>query len=232
MKHERGSSELMTVLDYILNRCTLREIDAVQTAVERRRRDLASSSGIISLDPSRAAREMTGAVQRSIDGSMDSIRSTFRSFAADMIAREAPELTQEQAESLIETWMPSPPPRAGESGIPGASGTFGPASPSASASSSMSGARATAAAGSIAVGGKINNIPVDAIYSMAMQFISYSTGTMMLSEQESLREVLGDWTAVYWKKFPKEVKSLIKSYLDGSVSGNEFDMVLKGLLGV
>jgi len=27
----------------------------------------------------------------------------------------------------------------------------------------------------------------------------------MLSEQESLREVLGDWTAVYWKKFPKEV---------------------------
>jgi len=211
MKKEREPSELMAVLDYILNRCTLREIDAVQTAVERRRKDLAASGGIISLDPARAAREMSGAVQQSIDTSMDSIRETFRNFAADLIAREAPELTSEQAASLVESWMPqSLPRRTGES-VYGDEKTGG-------------------APG--ATGGKINNIPADALYAMAIQFISYSTGSMMLSEQESLREVLGDWTAVYWKKFPSEVKSLIKSYLDGSVSGNEFEMVLKGLLGV
>ena len=88
---QRGkSSELMGVLDYVLNRCTLREIDALEAAVERRRRDLTSQSGIISLDPGRAAKEMTGAVNKSINASMDGIRETFRHFAEDVIHKEAP----------------------------------------------------------------------------------------------------------------------------------------------
>lgn len=57
------SNELMGVLDYILNRCGLREMDAVEAAVERRRRDLEADTGITSLDPERAARQMSNAVQ-------------------------------------------------------------------------------------------------------------------------------------------------------------------------
>ncbi len=70
MKETGKQSELMAVLDYVLNRCTLREIDALEAAVERRRKDLSASTGIISLDPGRAARQMSGAVQDSPSASL------------------------------------------------------------------------------------------------------------------------------------------------------------------
>ena len=57
----RGDAQLMDVLDYILNSAGLREIDALTAAVERRRKDLASLSGMSTLDPQRFARGMAEA---------------------------------------------------------------------------------------------------------------------------------------------------------------------------
>ena len=51
-------SELMTVLDYILNRCTAKEIDAVEAAVKRRRQDI----GELSIDPVRYAKSMSDTI--------------------------------------------------------------------------------------------------------------------------------------------------------------------------
>jgi len=216
MKETGKQSELMAVLDYVLNRCTLREIDALEAAVERRRKDLSSSTGIISLDPGRAARQMSGAVQDSINSSMDSIRNTFREFAADMIRKEAPELSREQMEELIDAWIPQYM-AMNEKGkvLTSREGTVP--------------APAERYSG-LARKGLINGVPPDAMYGMICQFVEYSGGSMSLSDEAALREAVGDWTTVYWKKFPVEIRELVKLFLAGSLTGAEFDHQLSQLL--
>jgi len=219
MKETGKQSELMAVLDYVLNRCTLREIDALEAAVERRRKDLSASTGIISLDPGRAARQMSGAVQDSINSSMDSIRNTFREFAANMIRKEAPELSQEQMEELIDAWIPQYMEMNEKGRVSASSDRGSPAGPSVPGRYS-----------GLARKGLINGVPSDAMYGMICQFVSYSGGTMSLGDEAALREAVGDWTTVYWKKFPVEIRELVKLFLAGSLTGAEFDHQLSQLL--
>lgn len=223
MAKQQAATELMGVLDYILNRCTLREIDALEAAVERRRRDLSSQTGIISLDPARAAREMSGAVQNSINQSMDSIRGTFRQFAADLIRKEAPELSEDQMAELLDQWIP-------ENMSMDASGKVSSSSSGPLPLDSAAMPADTANYTGLAQKGLINGIPPDAMYEMIRQFVEYSGGTMPLAEEASLREAVGDWTAVYWKKFPREVQNLIRRFISGSLTGAEFDSCLSQLL--
>ncbi len=204
----------MAVLDYILNRSTIREIDALETAVERRRRDLAGSGGVISLDPERAAREMGETVRDSINRSMDGIRNTFRRFAIDTIRKEAPELTEEQMRELVDSWIP-------EEMSVDHSGTVSSSSGAPAASARYSG---------LAKKGLVAGIPCDAMRAMVYQFTAYSQGAMPLADEAALREAVGDWTELYWKKFPREIKALIKDFLSGSLSGAEFDTELSGML--
>jgi len=68
------------------------------------------------------------------------------------------------------------------------------------------------------------------MYEMICQFVSYSTGTMSLSDESSLRDAVGDWTSVFWKKFPREIQALIKEFLGGALTGAEFDTELTGML--
>lgn len=208
MNPKDQAHELMQVLDYILNRCTLREMDALQAAVERRRKDLEASTGIISLDPERAAREMSGVVENSINQSMESIRKTFREFAVDLIKKEAPELTDAQMAELVDSWLPdsSSPGRQG-SGVP-ANGRYR----------------------GLAKKGLVNGIECELMYEMVNQFIAYSTGAMSLSDEGALRDAVGDWTTIYWKKFPPEVQNLVRQFLSGSLSLPEFDQELLSLL--
>ena len=84
-------AELMQTLDYILNRAQLREVDALEAAVARRRKALTRQTGIISLDPEKAAKEMTDAVQGSLKRSMEGVKNTFRNFAFDLLDKEAPD---------------------------------------------------------------------------------------------------------------------------------------------
>ncbi len=224
MNAPKKPSEFMAVLDYILNRSTIREIDALETAVERRRKDLASSSGVISLDPARAARSMSETVRTSINGSMDGIRKTFREFAIKTIRQEAPELTDDQMRDLVDSWIPE------EMSVD----TKGRV---ASSSGDLDGIPLERASGrgqnqyiGLAKKGLINGIPCEAMYAMICQFVEYSAGNMPLAEEASLREAVGDWTSVYWKKFPREIKALIKEFLSGSLTGAEFDSELSGML--
>ncbi len=213
MARNEGASELMAALDYILNRCTIREIDAVSTAVERRKRDLSVSTGSSSLDPARAAREMTGAVNRSIEASMEGIKNTFRSFAEDLVAREAPTLSDEERSLVVTSLL------EGFDSLPKGMG--------AGTGDGMDGSSRYRA---LSRKGLINGIPPDAMYEMVCQFISYSAGSMSLADEAALRDEVGDWTTVYWKAFPQEIRSCVKEFLAGSLTGAEMDERLNELL--
>lgn len=210
----------MGVLDYVLNRCTIREIDALEAAVERRRRDLQAQSGIISLDPSRAARSMGATVQTSINRSMDGIRGTFRKFAFETIRKEAPELTDEQMDELVNSWIPESMSVDRDGRVESDSG--GNTSPAAR----MGGGRYAG----LTKKGLVNGIPPDAMRSMVLQFVAYSTGSMSVSEEASLRDAVGDWTTAYWKKFPKEIQTLVRGFLAGEMNGTEFESAVSALL--
>jgi hypothetical protein len=104
-------------MDYILNRCDEKAIDAVAAAVVRRRRELAMFGGSANLpDPKKMARELSG--QINIGANIDGLRETVRDMAVKIIRQEAPELTEEQIADLTAAWVPdrkarsdgSPPP--------------------------------------------------------------------------------------------------------------------------
>ncbi len=216
-------SELMQALDYILNRCTIREIDAVATAVERRKRDLSATTGMNSLDPARAARDMTAAVNKSIESSMEGIRRTFRQYACDMVRKEAPELTEEQMADLVDSLV-GDMPTSGAGLRDSLSGT----GPLARADSPATGGASKYAG--LAHKGLVNGVPADVMYEMVCQFVSYSTGSMSFSDEAALRAEVGDWTTVYWNAFPREVRSCVKEFLSGAINGEEMDARLSDLL--
>ncbi|MDR0656797.1 MAG: hypothetical protein LBG22_10825 [Treponema sp.] len=97
--------ELVRVMDYILNRCNERDIEAVAAAVIRRRRDLTIFGGSVNLpDPRRMAGEMSR--QLNLEGTIGGLTKSIREYAMRIIRQEAPELSEEQAEMLTRTWIP------------------------------------------------------------------------------------------------------------------------------
>lgn len=100
-----ASAELVKTLDYILNRCDEKAIDAVAQAVVRRRRDLALGGGAENLpDPRRMARELSG--QISVGASIQGLKKTVMDMAVRIIKKEAPELNDEQIAALTSAWLP------------------------------------------------------------------------------------------------------------------------------
>jgi hypothetical protein len=92
-------------MDYILNRCDERSIDAVAAAVVRRRRELAMFGGTANLpDPKKMAGEISG--QINVGASIDGLRETVRNMAIRIIRQEAPELTDDQIAELTAAWIP------------------------------------------------------------------------------------------------------------------------------
>ena len=110
---------LRTVLDYILNEASEDEFEAVVKACERRRRDLSLFASIGGVNPERAAKNTAQAVEASMGASRDGIRAMIREFVADIIRRNAPEVTEDQLEELLAAYVPEPQPRKpGDSPIP------------------------------------------------------------------------------------------------------------------
>ncbi len=207
-------AELMQVLDYILNKAGLREIDALEAAVSRRRKNLARQTGVISLDPEKAAKEMTDAVQGSIKRSMEGVKNTFRNFAFDLLDKEAPGLSEEEKEKLVESWIPQSSPAVSPAAADGDASAFIPPE-------GYTG---------LAKKGKINGIPCDVLDEMVHQFVAYSLGTLSFYDEADLRNNIGDWTTVYWRKFPPQVQKLIKAFLSEKCTGEEFESVLAQML--
>ena len=107
-----ASQELVRTIDYILNRCNERDIEAVAAAVVRRRRDIAMFGSMpVAPDPRRLAEELTS--QLNIEGNIEGLKNSVRDYAIRIIKQQAPELTDRQIEELTRAWIPS---RAGSGG--------------------------------------------------------------------------------------------------------------------
>ena len=119
---DMSNPELARTLDYILNRCDEGAIEAVAAAVLRRRRDLTVFGGAMNLpDPHKMAREFSARLD--IGGAVDGLRASVRDMALRIIKQEAPDLSDEQVEHLVKTWIPeragpAPEPRAKAGTLP------------------------------------------------------------------------------------------------------------------
>ncbi|MDR3147084.1 MAG: hypothetical protein LBU00_01750 [Treponema sp.] len=100
-----SNPELLQTLDYILNRCDENAIEAVAQAVLRRRRELTVFGGALNLpDPHKLATEFSARLD--ISGAITGLRASVRDMALRIIKQEAPDLSDEQAEDLVKTWIP------------------------------------------------------------------------------------------------------------------------------
>jgi hypothetical protein len=100
-----ANQELVRTLDYILNRCNERDIEAVATAIIRRRKDIAMFGSMpVAPDPGSMAKELTA--QLNIEGNIESLKNSIRDYAIRIVKQQAPELTDEQIEELTSSWIP------------------------------------------------------------------------------------------------------------------------------
>lgn len=97
--------ELLAAVDYILNRADEREIEVIAAALERKKSE-ATASPLAAINPENMAKQMSESINKSIQASLEGVRHTFRDFAADMLLKEAPELSEGQMKALIDSWIP------------------------------------------------------------------------------------------------------------------------------
>ena len=98
--------ELRSVLDYILNKASEDEFEAIVKACERRRRDITLFAKLGGVNPQKAAQNAAAAVEASMGASLEGIRETIRGFVADIIRKNAPELSEEQTAELLDAYVP------------------------------------------------------------------------------------------------------------------------------
>ena len=190
-----ASQELVRTLDYILNRCNEKDIEAVAAAVVRRRRDIAMFGSMpVAPDPRRMAEELSS--QLNIEGNIEGLKNSIRDYAIRIIRQQAPELTDEQIEELTGSWIPEKHGAAGRrrSGKPGRNQLNNDAS-----------------------------IPESLLASMIDQFVSFSLGRMEEEEDAALRKEMGPWPDKYWNSFPQVARLLIKDFLKGEIEESEFN---------
>ncbi|MDR1803310.1 MAG: hypothetical protein LBQ94_06845 [Treponema sp.] len=100
-----AARELAQTLDYILNRCNERDIEAVAAAVVRRRRDIAMFGSMPEIpDPRRLAEEISS--QLDMEGSIEGLKDSVRDYAIRIVRQQAPELSDRQIEELTRAWIP------------------------------------------------------------------------------------------------------------------------------
>ena len=204
MSNANSDRDFLFALDYILNKADIREIEAFAAAVDRRQKQLdGAMHGNIPFTPEEAAKKMSESIYTSIDASMDGVRHTFRNYAANLLQKEAPELSKEQLAELVDSWIP-------QSG--------GPHGKSRRAS--------------LAKNGSVQGIPADLLYEMVIQFVSYSLGEMPVETQRSLTAAMHNWTESYWRRFPTGIKQEIKTFLNGETTSGEFQGHVRELLGI
>lgn len=100
--------ELEAILDYILNKADEAEFEVIVKACERRRNDRSAFAKIGGLGPNAAAHKMADSIQEQMGCSLDSIRTTVKDYVADIIRQNAPEITEEQLEELLDAYVPDP----------------------------------------------------------------------------------------------------------------------------
>ena len=193
-------ADLMEVLDFILNRCSLKEMDAIDAAVKRRKHDL--GSGVI--NPEAFAKNLSKTVSNSINTSIAGLQESLKDFAWDLVQKENPNLSEDELNYIVDSMIPD---------------ILATKKQSSAADVIKSGK-------SLVVDGKVNGVPVDVMLDMVLQFISFSNGTLPPEQERALCNALGDWSRSYWQSFPEALQSLIRSYLKNEISSDVFQQAL------
>ncbi len=98
--------DLEFVLDYILNKADASEFEVIDKACKRRGRDSKAFESLGGEGPGAMARRMAGELQESVGSTMESVRGTVRGFVADIIRKNAPEVSEEQLAALLDEYAP------------------------------------------------------------------------------------------------------------------------------
>ncbi len=215
---------LYEAIEFILNEASEDELEVVRAALKRRIEG-SDARGPMGLNPARLARETAASVQRQLGGSRGSIREMVRRFAVEIIRKEAPQLTDEQVQALLESWVPD------QGGGPEAGGGGAGALPTSEAGEpgeALRGNRSPRGSGPRTDKG----LPAKAVVTMITQFVAYSTESMPVSEQVKLRDGIGDWQRKYWERFSPRVRELISLFLSGSLDKESFWERIYGELGI
>ena len=77
---------------------------------------------------------------------------------------------------------------------------------------------------------KISGLPSDVLYKMIIQFVSYGIGEMSQKENKELKDTVGNWTEKYWEHFPPQIRTEIKSFINGEITSGEFQKNIKELI--
>ncbi len=110
--------ELEFILDYILNKADASEFEVIAKACQRRGRDMKAFESLGGEGPGAMARRMAGELEKGVGATMESVRGTVRGFVKDIIRKNAPEVTDEQLEALLEEYAPQPGARRKEAASP------------------------------------------------------------------------------------------------------------------
>lgn len=100
--------ELEAVLDYILNKADDGEFEVITKACERRIKDKTAFARLGGEGPGAMAKRMAGELEKGVGATMESVRATVRGFIADIIRKNAPEVTEEQLAALLDEYAPEP----------------------------------------------------------------------------------------------------------------------------
>lgn len=65
-------------------------------------------------------------------------------------------------------------------------------------------------------------LPPELLVSMINQFVAYSEGSMSGAEEKYLRSEMPDWPERYWNAFPKVICLIIREYLNGEITEEEY----------
>jgi len=67
-----------------------------------------------------------------------------------------------------------------------------------------------------------SSLPGDAIVTMVQQFVSFSTGSLTVSEEANLKKAIPNWQRTYWERFPGTIRKLVALFLKGIIGEVEF----------
>jgi len=98
-----SEEKLHAVIDFILNQADEREIEAISASIRRRQEDLKLPGP---QNIGKMAQNMASNINRQVESSVGQVRNIVKGAVADIIRKEAPELSEEQVDQLLKAWIP------------------------------------------------------------------------------------------------------------------------------
>jgi hypothetical protein len=199
---------LYDIVDFILNQATENDLEVIRAALKRRIEG-SRARGPMGIDPARLARESAARVREQFGVSMGRIRAMVKDYAAEILRKSAPELTEKQLSELLDTWVPENESSGADQGR-----RQSPQGPPPSRLPAQ------------------GRLPAEAVVAMIARFISYGTESMSITEQIGLQNELPEWQKKYWEQFSPRVRKLISLYLNGQLDKATFWEHTRAELGI